>query len=44
VVGIRGNSLIMALPGSTKGALESIDAVFPSILHVFDVLKAFRHD
>ena len=44
VVGIKGNSLIMALPGSTKGALESIDAVFPSILHIFDVLKAFRHD
>ena len=44
VVGIRGNSLIMALPGSTKGALESIDAVFPSILHIFDVLKAFQHE
>lgn len=44
VVGIKGSSLIMGLPGSTKGATESIDAVFPSILHVFDVLKAFRHD
>jgi molybdenum cofactor biosynthesis protein MoaC len=44
VVGIKGNSLIMALPGSTSGALESMDAVFPSILHVFDVIKAFRHD
>jgi molybdenum cofactor biosynthesis protein MoaC len=44
VVGIKGNSLIMALPGSTSGALESMDSVFPSILHIFDVIKAFRHD
>jgi hypothetical protein len=24
--------------------LESMDSVFPSILHIFDVIKAFRHD
>lgn len=29
VVGFKGNTLIMALPGSTAGAGESMDAVFP---------------
>ena len=44
VVGFIGESLIMVLPGSTNGASESMDAVFPAILHIFDVLKAFKHD
>ncbi|OWP75057.1 bifunctional molybdenum cofactor biosynthesis protein MoaC/MoaB [Flavobacterium oreochromis] len=44
VVGFKGNSLIMALPGSTNGAAESIDAVFPSILHLFKIIKGFNHN
>jgi len=44
VVGTIGNSLVMALPGSTNGAKESMDAIFPSILHIFGVLKGERHD
>jgi cyclic pyranopterin phosphate synthase len=43
VVGTIGNCLILALPGSTKGASESIDAVFPHLLHVFKVLKGTTH-
>jgi len=43
VVGFKGNTLIMALPGSTAGASESIDAVFPSILHLFQLLNGFNH-
>jgi cyclic pyranopterin phosphate synthase len=43
VVGFKGNTLIMALPGSTAGASESIDAVFPSILHLFKILNGFNH-
>lgn len=43
VVGFKGNMLIMALPGSTAGASESIDAVFPSILHLFKILNGFNH-
>lgn len=35
VVGYRNKLLILALPGSTKGAQESMDAVFPYLLHVF---------
>jgi molybdenum cofactor biosynthesis protein MoaC len=44
VVGLMGNSLVMALPGSTRGAAESVDAVFPAILHLFRVLVGMRHD
>ena len=43
VVGFKGNTLIMALPGSTAGASESMDAVFPSVLHLFKILKGFDH-
>jgi cyclic pyranopterin phosphate synthase len=43
VVGTIGNCMILALPGSTKGASESMDAVFPHLLHVFKVLKGTTH-
>lgn len=43
VVGFKGNTLIMALPGSTAGASESMDAVFPSVLHLFKLLNGFNH-
>lgn len=43
VVGFKGNTLLMALPGSTGGAAESIDAVFPSVLHLFQLLNGFDH-
>ncbi|WP_309641309.1 bifunctional molybdenum cofactor biosynthesis protein MoaC/MoaB [Flavobacterium sp.] len=43
VVGFIGDTLIMALPGSTTGAAESIDAVFPSVLHLFQILNGFNH-
>jgi cyclic pyranopterin phosphate synthase len=44
VVGTIGSCLILALPGSTKGASESMDAVFPHLLHVFKVLRGTQHD
>lgn len=44
VVGLIGETLVMALPGSTRGATESMDAVFPHILHIFRVMKGARHD
>lgn len=43
VVGFKGNTLIMALPGSSVGAAESIDAVFPAVLHLFKILNGFDH-
>lgn len=44
VVGVKGKTLIIALPGSTKGAKESMEAIFPSILHVFKIFRGTRHD
>lgn len=44
LAGFIGESLVLVIPGSTNGASESIDAVFPAVLHIFDVLKAFKHD
>lgn len=43
VVGFKGSTLLMALPGSVNGAAESIDAVFPSVLHLFQLLNGFDH-
>ena len=44
VAGTIGDSLVLALPGSTNGAKESMDAVFPHVLHVFHILKGSNHD
>ncbi|MDN3676780.1 bifunctional molybdenum cofactor biosynthesis protein MoaC/MoaB [Flavobacterium paronense] len=43
IVGFKGETLLMALPGSTNGAAESIDAVFPSVMHLFQLLNGFDH-
>jgi cyclic pyranopterin phosphate synthase len=44
VAGLMGRSLVITLPGSTKGAEETIDALFPAALHIFKVLeKGYRH-
>ena len=44
VAGTINDTLVLALPGSTNGAKESMEAIFPSILHIFRILKGARHD
>jgi cyclic pyranopterin monophosphate synthase len=44
VAGFAGDSLLITLPGSPRGAEESMDAVFPYILHVFRVREGVRHN
>ena len=44
VAGFIKNTLVITLPGSTRGASETVDALFPYILHVFRVAKGIRHD
>jgi molybdenum cofactor biosynthesis protein MoaC len=44
IAGMRGDTLIITLPGSTGGATETVDALFPWVLHVFRIVQAFRHD
>ncbi len=44
LVGTYKDSLVLALPGSTNGARESMDAIFPAVLHVFRIFKGARHN
>ena len=44
IVGTIGSTLVLGLPGSTNGAKESMEAIFPSVLHIFGVLKGARHN
>ncbi|MFZ1264771.1 MAG: bifunctional molybdenum cofactor biosynthesis protein MoaC/MoaB [Chitinophagaceae bacterium] len=44
LAGLKGNTLILALPGSTRGAAESMDALFPYLLHYFRVMENAPHD
>ena len=44
VVGVRGGSLIVNLPGSPKGALESFEVVVPLLDHALETLRGpFDH-
>ena len=43
IAGLKGKTLILALPGSTRGAEESMDALFPYILHIFKVAEGMPH-
>jgi molybdenum cofactor biosynthesis protein MoaC len=38
VSGVRKHSLIVNLPGSSRGAKESLQALFPGLLHSFGIL------
>ena len=42
--GIRGTTLIINLPGSSGGVAESLDALFPGLLHGFGMLAGGGHD
>ena len=44
IVGIRGRSLIVNLPGSIGGVEDGVDAIFPSILHTFRMLRGEGHE
>jgi cyclic pyranopterin monophosphate synthase len=43
VAGIKAKTLIINLPGSVKGATESLDSLFPGLLHSFDIIDGSGH-
>lgn len=43
ISGFIGGTLVLTLPGSAKGAGESMDAIFPHVLHLFKINKGQKH-
>jgi cyclic pyranopterin phosphate synthase len=43
VAGYIGKTLVLTFPGSKAAAVESMDALFPHILHVMDVAESAGH-
>lgn len=43
VAGLRKDSMIINLPGSSKGAKESMEALFPGLLHGFPMMWGGSH-
>lgn len=41
--GVRGKTLIVNLPGSVRAVSESMDSLFPGILHAFKMLGGHGH-
>ena len=41
---VRGTTLILNFPGSPKGAVESLDAIAPLIVHSIQIIHGARHD
>jgi len=44
VAGVRARTIILNLPGSPKGAVESLDAIAELLPHAIEVLSGARHD
>jgi cyclic pyranopterin monophosphate synthase len=43
VAGLIKETLVITLPGSSRGAKESMEALFPGVLHIFSVLRKDPH-
>jgi len=44
VVGLRGKTLIINLPGSQKGVEDGIAAIFPAIFHAYRMIRGEGHE
>src|SRR5712692_8004887 len=44
VAGVRGRVVVVNLPGSPKGAVQSLDAIADLLPHAVEVLRGARHD
>lgn len=43
IAGFIGKTLVLTFPGSKSGSEESMDALFPQVLHLFKVIKGEKH-
>jgi molybdenum cofactor synthesis domain-containing protein len=43
IVGMRGKTIIINLPGSTNAVSQSLTALFPGLMHAFKMIKGHGH-
>lgn len=43
VAGVSGETLIINLPGSSRGADEAMSAIFPGVLHIYPMIRGGGH-
>src|SRR3989338_2138721 len=43
LAGQKGNTIIVNLPGSSKGTEETLNAIFPAVLHSYKMMDGFGH-
>jgi len=43
LAGVTGRTLIVTLPGSSRGVAESLDALWPGLLHIFPMIWGGGH-
>ena len=43
IAGYAGKSLVITFPGSRRGAEESVAAILPGLVHLFDVAQGAGH-
>jgi molybdenum cofactor synthesis domain-containing protein len=43
VAGVRGKTVIVNLPGSSRGTKECLNAIFPALLHVYKMMRGGGH-
>ncbi|MDD9898418.1 MAG: bifunctional molybdenum cofactor biosynthesis protein MoaC/MoaB [Candidatus Melainabacteria bacterium] len=44
IAGLKNQSIIITLPGSSRGAKESMQAIFPGLTHAFPMIWGGGHD
>jgi cyclic pyranopterin monophosphate synthase len=43
ISGVRERTLIVNVPGSVRAVSQSLNCMFPGLLHVFDILGGKTH-
>lgn len=43
ISGVRGNTLVVNMPGSARAVSESFEALFPGLLHIYKMLGGYGH-
>lgn len=43
VAGVRGRTIMVNMPGSSRGTKECLSAIFPALLHVYKMLRGGGH-